>query len=490
MAGQPAALFVTDATPALGGGHVMRSLSIAERLSSMGWHVALLCGASARQMVRQFAPGMTCILNSEDALERHSMLAQGLQLAVFDQPGDLAPMETALRQSGAFVLAIDDDPARRHDCDALLDTMPTRLEGDYAAWIPDGATTLLGPSFALLRPEFAHLRAPALTRRWQSPADGPIVVNFGATDPHGATVATLSAMADAGLRHPVAVIIGSAAASLTDVQDLVHRVPFPVELHIDCRNVAHELARASLAVCGAGVSSWERCCLGLPSIVIPQADNQLGNAKALAETGAATVIPAAPDAYGNAVRCAAALMTQPTRLASMARSAAALCDGRGAGRLTAFLHHAVSGGVQTLLRLARPSDVETIYGWQCQPEIRRFFRNPQPPSWDEHVAWFGERLINPACSLNIIMAEGRPAGVLRLDFDDDRAEVSILVAPEAQGRGIGRAALAQASYLAPRHELLAVVHADNHASRNAFLAAGFMVVDGETLMKPAMEKCR
>jgi RimJ/RimL family protein N-acetyltransferase len=112
--------------------------------------------------------------------------------------------------------------------------------------------------------------------------------------------------------------------------------------------------------------------------------------------------------------------------------------------------------------------------WQSEPGARRFARNPTIPTRAEHAAWLDRTLANPQLLLNVIIADGRPTGVLRLDRKPSGAwEVSILVAAEARSCGAGRAALAAARRLLPEADLVAENHPDNTASHRLFRAAGY-----------------
>jgi RimJ/RimL family protein N-acetyltransferase len=114
--------------------------------------------------------------------------------------------------------------------------------------------------------------------------------------------------------------------------------------------------------------------------------------------------------------------------------------------------------------------------WQRHPRTRQFARNPAIPTEPEHLQWLDQNLSDPQCVFNLILCDEKPAGVLRLDRanGDVRAfEISILVAPEEQRRGIALAALRLARRLVPRARLLAHVLAGNIASQGLFERAGF-----------------
>jgi len=127
------------------------------------------------------------------------------------------------------------------------------------------------------------------------------------------------------------------------------------------------------------------------------------------------------------------------------------------------------------LRPASTADSPTMFEWQSDPRTRRHFRDSAAPTRSSHDAWLAARLDDPKRRPWIVLHDGRPAGVLRLDPVDGGAhEVSILVEPERYRLGIGRAALALARTLRPEVRLRAEVRPGNEASAALFQAAGYV----------------
>ena len=175
----------------------------------------------------------------------------------------------------------------------------------------------------------------------------------------------------------------------------------------------------------------------------------------------------------------------------MARSAACLCDGLGAGRLVTALDppHAHDGAA-IQLRPAVAADGGRLLAWQRDPLTRRHFRTSRAPGTDEHNAWFFARLGDPDCIFNIVLYGGEPAGVLRLECcaGGDVYEVSIYVAPERWRLGIAGAALFLARRLLPEAELRAEVQVENEASQALFAAAGYRPEGSWYISRPALNR--
>jgi UDP-2,4-diacetamido-2,4,6-trideoxy-beta-L-altropyranose hydrolase len=141
--------------------------------------------------------------------------------------------------------------------------------------------------------------------------------------------------------------------------------------------------------------------------------------------------------------------------------------------------------VTASLRAITIGDAETVFAWQTNPDIRRYFRISRAPSWDEHVAWLEGKLADPEAFLWLIMDGKLACGILRLERESPGVfEVSILIDPTRQGRGLGLAALALARAEKPASLLCAEVLGGNEASHALFTRAGYVSEDGRYAQRP------
>jgi RimJ/RimL family protein N-acetyltransferase len=133
------------------------------------------------------------------------------------------------------------------------------------------------------------------------------------------------------------------------------------------------------------------------------------------------------------------------------------------------------------LRRAAPEDENRLLTWRNHPSAREASFSQDEISALDHHQWFVRKLEDPKCALLVIEDEGRPVGQIRLDcIAPDLAEVSISLAADARGRGVGREALglaaSEASRLLGVGNIRALVKPENEASLKAFRAAGYRVV--------------
>lgn len=469
-------IFRADAAPEMGAGHVMRCFTLGAAFVRAGWLATLAHRAGSLEVMPRSDPPEVATWLVEDGDEAEQLVRHwpsGADLLVVDHYGLAASFERACRPWAKRVLVIDDLPNRMHDCDTLVNPAPggTLTEGN----VPACCDVLAGPAYAPIDRTIGHLRRSALTRR---NAGGPaqrLLVSLGATDPDNVTSRVLKAISITGLPLKIDVVLGAGAPHLESVRAEIEGLGRDVKLHVNTRDMAFLMASADLAVGAGGTSVWERCCLGLPTILVVIAENQTANAVALEQAGAVRV--AKPEQVGTVL---AKLAGDAAARGAMSRSAASLCDGLGADRIVAAIDppRSRAGGI-VRLRPAELEDEAIMLAWQRLPGARQYARDTRVPTGAEHHRWFRARLGNPDCLLNVVLHDGVPAGVLRLDrLNEDAFEISILIAPEMQGQGVGFGTLRLARALVPDARLVAEVLPSNEASRALFSAAGYIPKNG------------
>ena len=127
---------------------------------------------------------------------------------------------------------------------------------------------------------------------------------------------------------------------------------------------------------------------------------------------------------------------------------------------------------------AHPDDSEYVWLLRCDPRVYEFAGTPEPIGWSTHEAWFNSVLADPGRHLFIASDADQPVGVVRLDSTPDSAttEISILVDPELQGRGLDRLVLGRAVAEACSigfTTISATVHRENGRSVRLFQDAEF-----------------
>lgn len=359
--------FRADASLTIGTGHVMRCLTLARALRAEGATCRFVTRALPGHLAAQIEAagfGVTLLPAptgpapdahpahaawagvdwATDAAETRAALGYRPDWLVMDHYAFDALWQRAARPAGTKLMVIDDLADRPHDCDLLLDQNLGHAADDYDGLVPEHCICLTGPRYALLRPEFAQARASALADR-AGRGLRHLLITMGGVDPLDATSQVLRAVQATDLPEDlrITVVMGSRAPALDHVRALARDMPRPTEIAVDVTDMAARMASADLAIGAAGSTTWERCALGLPTIIVQIADNQAGIARALRDAGAA-LDPGPLNAPEFAQNLQAALAEAPSRLSMMAARAADICDGTGSSRVTAYIERLTTEG--------------------------------------------------------------------------------------------------------------------------------------------------
>lgn len=356
-------VFRTDASIQIGTGHVMRCLTLADALRLEGADCTFICrthSGNLIELIHQRGHSVTTLAIPDtfadnvdtanlshaawlgtdwtcDAADTTSAIgSQVVDWLVVDHYALDARWENRMRPTCQRLMVIDDLADRPHDADLLLDQNLGRTSGDYTSWVPTHCTVLTGASHALLRPEFATWRTVSLARRDQ-PQLHRLLISLGGVDIDNATTHVLQALCHSPLpaHCQITVIMGPHAPWLDRVREQASQMLWPTEVLVNVPDMAQWMANSDLAIGAAGSTNWERCCLGLPCLLLVLAPNQESSARALAHAHAALVIDRV--ALSASLHTHIQALTSSDKLAALSHAAQHITDGQGAVKLAKLM---------------------------------------------------------------------------------------------------------------------------------------------------------
>lgn len=463
-------LFRVDASLEIGTGHVMRCLTLADALRERGCECQFICREhpgnltdliSERGFTVHGLPGPDVAQNLEHELDSPAHAAWlgadlgtdaaqvstaigeiDVEWLVVDHYAIDERWERELRSFCRKLMVIDDLADRKHDCDLLLDqNLVEGWQNRYRGKVPDNCALLLGPEYALLQPGYAdlHNRVP--------PREGPIrriFVYFGGADTDNLTGMVISAFGSLNNEDvSMDVVINPASPHIASIRKLADKDK-RIRLHELLTSLAPLIAEADLAIGAGGVTTWERCCLGLPTLIITLAENQRPIVEKLGRAGLVQWL-GHKDRI-DAIQLARSLQTiletgTPPEWSQRCR---ALIDGKGAERVVSFL--LLDAQTKLLTRLARLDDENILLQWANDPVVRKYAFQPDAIDPDTHHKWFHKRLgDHKNCRLYIVETENKiPIGQVRFDKLDTGWEISYSLDSRVRGRGMGKSLLQNA----------------------------------------------
>jgi UDP-2,4-diacetamido-2,4,6-trideoxy-beta-L-altropyranose hydrolase len=377
-------VFRADASLEMGTGHIMRCLTLAQALTEKGVLVDFICrehlghliefietkgfkvhrlprhehGVICEQidepLINRASPQQPClkttrpghlVINTlfhsswlgstqyQDAQDCMDVLkALNPDWLVMDHYALDETWQVLLEDHYQKLMVIDDLGDRQYICDLLLDQNYGSTVSKYQNLVPKHCKILAGSHYALLRPEFAQWRETSLKRRVQNQEIKTILVTLGGVDPDNYTEQVLKKLATTELKPltEIVVVMGATAPHLASVQKQAQTMPYKTTVKTNVSNMAEIMANADLAIGAAGATTWERCCLGLPTIQFVIAENQRQIANALTQDKIVVLMQEIEQLPGLVINAS-------SKIKALSERSAKLCDGRGANRLLDYL---------------------------------------------------------------------------------------------------------------------------------------------------------
>jgi UDP-2,4-diacetamido-2,4,6-trideoxy-beta-L-altropyranose hydrolase len=236
------------------------------------------------------------------------------------------------RATGCRIAVIDDLGDRALAAELLVDhNFAADHRQKYGARFPADGVMLVGPRHALLGPAYANAARHRVREKV-----GSVGIFMGGVD-HAdySRMALLACCELPDFEGEVEVVTTSANPNLPALRSIVARSP-KARLTLDLPDLAAFFCRHDVHVGAGGGATWERCCIGSPTIAIVAADNQRAVLEPLAGLGVLKTAEAQPAALKAALRALIDDLELRRRLSDEAQR---LVDGRGARRVADYLVH-------------------------------------------------------------------------------------------------------------------------------------------------------
>lgn len=342
--------FRVDASVHIGSGHVMRCLSLAEELQKQVNDVIFVMRPQAGDLcdytenrgfkVKRLPKPLKVVIPKNTAdyqawlqvnlmvdVEDFLLVAADADLVIVDHYGIDAFWEEIVKIRTSCKLVAIDDLVRSHNADLIIDQTLSRKQNEYRA-ISDKSIVLSGEEYALLKNEFHTLRS-SVKKKVMPNQNHKLLLTMGGTDNFNATLKVLEALSCRKKTIQTTVLLSNRAPHFNSVASfskknlswLTH-IPFS-------DNMAALMLEHTLAIGASGTTSWERACIGLPSIIIPLAENQLEICHNLVIKKAA--ISLSIDEINSTLNTKLDWLIN--RFISMRKNSLSICDGKGCKRV-------------------------------------------------------------------------------------------------------------------------------------------------------------
>ena len=293
-------VFRADASITIGHGHVVRCLSLAEALREHGAAVSFVCrelgghlfdligtqgftvnrlpalktGTRAKDISAHAAElGATWQEDAKQTIAAIAVSGETPDWLVVDHYNLDARWETALRPHAKRLMVIDDLANRKHNCDALVDPTYGETAERYKGLSPLQAHYLCGSQYALLRPQF-RIQRQSPRRMIPRVEDSQVHVFFGGTDSGTYTVRFSRLLLEHVEGVRICAVLGRSCTQYDQLRLLAAEYPGRFSLEKDVHDMAESMASCNFALGAPGGATWERACIGLPTVYLAVSNNQ------------------------------------------------------------------------------------------------------------------------------------------------------------------------------------------------------------------------
>lgn len=475
-----------DAGPAVGTGHVMRMMALAEACCKLGARVSMLCGVLPGGLVQRLTHYGVDVHQLEssqcDASDAQETLKTAAKLdadwIVLDGYGFDRQYQQAMSTADATVMMME-DAAAESDCLADHEFVDVIVNQNvYASGDNDNKRFQGGCQFTLLRSEF--LSQAALDVKPIRQLARRVLVTLGGCDDANWTSRVLRSLSFSGSQKLIVdVVVGAGYQHRESLNELKRELPFSIRIHQNVDRMVDIMRQVDFAITAGGSTCYELARCGVPALAIPVAPNQLPIVDALEQHGTLVGFePIADDeecieVLSDAVR---SLLRDPQARTEMSETGRELVDGKGAFRIARRM---ANWGLT--FREAKLEDASKLLSWRNDPEVRSVSFHSDVMDEESFRIWFEEQLENKNSRLWIAQSQrGVPIGKVHVNFDDPRqAAIELTLDHARRGKGLGRTIIEQICQMtfdeSPLVEsVIARISPGNVASERAFRSVGFV----------------
>ncbi|MDR0747195.1 MAG: UDP-2,4-diacetamido-2,4,6-trideoxy-beta-L-altropyranose hydrolase [Helicobacteraceae bacterium] len=419
-------LFRADASTEIGSGHLMRCLTLANALRKLGAKSVFMCDAIddvLRSRVTQSGFSVT------------TKVSESFDYLVVDQYSLDHEFENKMHVFCKRVVAIDDLANRKHMADYLLDQNVNASAERYKTLVSERCVQLLGTRYALLQPEYSMI-----IRRERTNLIKKIFVYFGNADRDNFTGRAIDAYL--ALRRPdISLEIVLSGVHQEVVRKLAKKGR-NIHIHENLTSLASLMNECDLAIGAGGATSYERCAMGLFSIVVAIADNQRAPSEELGRQGLIRYLGYRDRVDTDHIARALQEVVRTGIKTEIIPKMRALVDGFGAQRVAEILM--LSEDTELSVREAAATDERWLFDLENEKYVRDNMQRLGAIDPNDYHKWFVEWLGDRSLTRVYVIKAALAVGFVRFVCVGHEWQIFFALSNYARGRSIGKKAFSLA----------------------------------------------
>lgn len=469
-------IFRCDGGRAIGLGHIMRCLSLAEMLRN-DFEISFALQETSNEVYTLIEKEgfryhiLPATENFDEDLHSLKQLVAEKSIVVLDGYNFRSEYQKAIRETGCRLVCIDDLHAWHHYADVVINHAGGVSEEEYNC--EPYTQLLLGYEYVMLRKEFLEY-----SKKTNTPLElRKFFISMGAGDTHGNSLKFARALLHWPSTFRIQIMVSTLNPHLEALKKLEEEQSEKINLvyNLNTHELIYALENTDVVICPASTIALETCAIGALLLSGTTALNQQSNLKGLTDYRMAVDLGDLNTLTQEAflIRLES-LHMNPGNSIMLKNQKMHIGAGVRSRFLKAFRDMDMEEGHQPLaVRKARKSDLMLYFEWANDPEVRKNSFNSQPIMLEDHSRWFATN-VESIKTVMLVILKGRAAvGQVRFNVEGKSALLNYSIGAEFRGKGLSTPVikLATESLLNTHPELdliVAEVKPENIASLRAF----------------------
>jgi UDP-2,4-diacetamido-2,4,6-trideoxy-beta-L-altropyranose hydrolase len=347
-------IFRVDTSAQIGRGHITRCVTLAIALKEKGAEIVFICRKNPEFPYKLFKDkdfnlsllpaytnklidkeswlGVEELVDAEQTVEKIGTIKP--DWLIVDHYGIGYEWESLLKEHVKKLFVIDDYVSRKHNCDLFLnqnhlDDISNELNENI---LSENTTKLLGPQYVLLDKIYCEHKFS------KSINNSKRILLYLGTDPDNITGQILTRLLQPEFSDlKIDIVLGGCNPFENEIRKQAESNPL-IYIHDVLPDLCQLMKQADLSIGAGGATTWERMFMGVPSLIICTADNQLLTCEALYKEGLIEYAGHVNDIdIEDVVKCLKRMIDNVAHLRSLSNKGQKMVDGLGVERITDML---------------------------------------------------------------------------------------------------------------------------------------------------------
>lgn len=455
-----------DGNSGIGLGHIHRMLAFAGYVKDL-FSVTFFC-YNADQLVIDLIVGNgfkhEAISEMDDTSPAHLIgLLRGEEIIVLDGYGFKTDYQSALKEAGHRVIAIDDLNEWENVADVVINHAYSGKREDYK--VSSSTTFYAGLKYAIIKQEILNSKS-------ESPKEAlnNVLVSIGGTDPMNYSQKIIESLLS-GTTKTISVLTYPLNPQFNALKELAGKRSSRLKLYhsLNTTELIQLIKENDVAILQPSNIALEAAAIGIGMYLIQTAENQKFIFEALVKNGCAVKLE--PDNLAAQVNS-----NTPELVNLQIEHQQNLLDGRSPNRIIDIVNQLCLKQRRVLM-----DDAKLIYDWNNDDVTRANSYNQNKIEYPDHLRWLDSKVKDETVFFGMFDFENEPAGCVRVESKSEENIIGITIAPEMRGKRLATSILQMACQVYfeeyEKKMITAYIKKDNTASLKSFVNAGFKIQD-------------